>query len=95
MQSFDAETAARVIAENAVSAFLQYRSGPLNLKADARPLAVSAVMAELIPILPTDSGAQAAEACNRGLMLFGRMGVDGPTISDVDMDDGSVTVSPV
>ncbi|MBP28119.1 hypothetical protein [Methylobacterium sp.] len=94
MQDFDAETAARVIAENAVAAFLQYRSGPLNLKADARLLAIGAVMAELVRVLPTSSGAQAAEACNRGLAFFNRMGIDGPAISDVDMDDGSVTVRP-
>ncbi|MCJ2134438.1 hypothetical protein MKK69_10300 [Methylobacterium sp. J-026] len=44
MQEFDAETAARIIAENAVSAFLRNRSGPLNLKPDARMLAIGAVM---------------------------------------------------
>ena len=67
----------------------------MNLKADARLLAIGAVMAELMRVLPTESGARAAEACNRGLAFFNRMSIDGPAVSDVDMDDGSVTVCPV
>jgi hypothetical protein len=94
MSEPDIETAAKIIAENAVSAFLRNRSGPLNLKPDARMLAIGAVMAELVRILPTDSGAQAADACNRGLAFFSQMGIDGPLVSDVDMADGSVTVRP-
>ena len=92
MQDFDTETAARVIAENAVDAFMRERTGALGFKASARESAIGATMLELIGVLPTDDSDRLAEACNRGLQVLIRMGVQGPRVEAVDPDDGSVTM---
>ncbi|SEP10137.1 hypothetical protein SAMN02799625_04681 [Methylobacterium sp. UNC300MFChir4.1] len=92
MQGFDAETAARVIAENAVDAFMRERVGALGLKPGAREAAIGATMLELMGVLPSDDSVRLAAACNRGLEVLIQMGVSGPCVEGVDPDDGSVTM---
>ena len=92
MDEPDIEAGARVIAENAVDAFMRERDGPPQIKPDARETAIGAVMLELIGVLPSEDSDQLAEACNRGLRVFARMGMTGPRVEAVDAGDGSVTM---
>ena len=92
MQGYDAETAARIIAENVVSAALRDAASSLRDTSMARDAAITAIMIELLRIMPTDDSDGLAEACNRGLGELAIIGALGPLVEAVDPDDGSVTM---
>jgi hypothetical protein len=92
MHGPDTETAARIIAENVVSALMRDQGSPLRDTAMSRDAAMTGIMVELLRVMPTEDGARLAEACNRGLSELVITGMSGPTVEAVDPDDGSVTM---
>lgn len=61
------EQAAQVIAENVVSAVVRHLSSSLRNTLVARDAAITAIMIELLRVMPTEDSDRLAEACNRGL----------------------------
>ena len=92
MQGFDAEAAAHTIAVNVVSAIMRDPLSPLRNTPVAREAAVTAIMLELLRILPTEDRGRLAEACNRGLGELMITEASSPSVAAVDPDDGSVTM---
>ncbi|MGT2478798.1 hypothetical protein ACU4GR_07855 (plasmid) [Methylobacterium oryzae CBMB20] len=92
MHSPDLERVAHVIAENVVSAVMRDPQSPLRNTPIAREAAVTAIMVELLHILPTEDSDRLAEACNRGLGELMLTETSGPVVEAVDPDDGSVTM---
>ena len=86
------EQAALVIADNVVSAVIRDVSSSLRDAPMARDAAVTAIMIELLRVMPTEDSNQLADACNRGLAKLEITGVAGPLVGAVDPDDGSVTM---
>jgi hypothetical protein len=93
MAAPDLEQAARVIAENVVSAVEHGRHGIGGLKRPAHTAAITELMRVLLSVMPTDDSAVLAAACNSVLAdIFVAMGLTGPRVEAVDLDDGSVTM---
>ena len=86
------ERAAQVIAENVVSAVLRDAVSSLRDTQVGREAAVTAIMIELLRVMPTEDSDRLADACNRGLSELVITGVSGPIVEAVDPDDGSVTM---
>lgn len=86
------ERAAQVIAENVVSAVLRDAVSSLRDTQMGREAAVTAIMIELLRVMPTEDSDRLADACNRGLSELVITGVSGPIVEAVDPDDGSVTM---
>lgn len=86
------ERAAQVIAENVVSAVLRDAVSSLRDTQMGREAAVTAIMVELLRVMPTEDSGRLADACNRGLSELVITGVSGPIVEAVDPDDGSVTM---
>lgn len=95
MQDPDVETAAKVIAENVVSAFVREREEPGGFTGAGRDMAVAGLMRELLGVMPTDDGDVLAAACNRFLDRLAAMNMPGPRVEAVDPDDGSVTMRTI
>ena len=91
MPSPGLERAAQVVAENAVLAFERGWNGAGPMLAERNAL-MRAIVRELLAVMPTTSGEQLAEACNRGLEVMTGTGIVGPRIELVDVSDGSVTM---
>ena len=90
----DIETAAKVIAENVVSAFEREQDGA-EFRPTAREAIVSVLVRSLLVIMPTTSSDVLVAACNRGLDdMVGAAGLVSPRVEAVDPDDGSVTMRP-
>jgi len=87
-----AQQAAKIIAENVVSALMRDQGPPLRNTAMSRDAAVTAIMVELLRIMPTEDSNQLADACNRGLNELAVRGMLGLRVEAVDPDDGSVTM---
>lgn len=87
------EQAAQVIAENVISAVMRHTLSPLRETPMAREAAVTAIMIELLRVLPTEDSDRLAEACNRGLGELMITEASGPVVEAVDPDDGSVTMA--
>lgn len=92
MSGPDLEQAAKIIAENVVSALLRDQLPPVRDTPMARDAAVTAIMVELLRIMPTEDRDRLAEACNRGLGELAITGMLGRRVEAVDPDDGSVTL---
>lgn len=93
MQDPDVQAAAKIIAENVVSAFERGRHGIGGLKHVERAAAMSELIRKLLSVMPTDDSAILAAACNIVLAdIFAAMGLTGPRVEAVDPDDGSVTM---
>lgn len=93
MHGPDIETAARIIAENVVSAIKHGRHGIGGLKRPAQTAAITALMRTLLSVMPTDDSAILATACNSVLAdIFTAMGLTGRRVEAVDPDDESVTL---
>ena len=86
------EQAAQVIAENVVSAVIRDLSSSLRDTPMARDAAITAIMIELLRVMPTEDSDRLAEACNRGLGELVITEALGPVVEAVDPDDGSVTI---
>ena len=86
----DLELIAQIIAENVASALVRAHVG--GFEESEREIVVRGLMRELLLVLPTDDSGHLAEACNRGLQVLVRTGVQGPRVEAVDPDDGSVTM---
>ena len=95
MHSRDLERVAHVIADNVVSAVMRDPQSPLRDTSAAREAAVTAIMVELLRVLPTEDSDRLAEACNRGLGELMITAASGPVVEAVDPDDGSVTMMSV
>ena len=95
MSGPDVETAAKIIAENVVSAFERERDGIGGFIGAGRDMALAGVMRELLDVMPTDDSNVLAAACNRFLDRLTPMGMPGPRVEAVDPDDGSVTMTSV
>jgi hypothetical protein len=92
MHGPDAENAVKVIAENVVSALERDHDGAGAFLAGGRDMAVAGLMCELLAVMPTDDSNALAAACNRFLDRLAIMGMPGPRVEAVDLDDGSVTM---
>lgn len=92
MHGPDVETAAKIIAENVVSAVARDPMSPLRDTPRAREAALAAIMIELLRVMPTGDSDRLADACNRGLGGLVITEASGPVIEAVDPDDGSVTI---
>ena len=93
MENRDYEQAARIIAENVVSAFERGRHGIGGLKTVERAAAISELMRRLLTVLPTEDSDVLAAACNSVLDdVLAAMGLPGSRVESVDPDDGSVTM---
>jgi hypothetical protein len=92
MHGPDAENAAKVIAENVVSALERDEYGAGAFLAGGRDMAVAGLMCELLGVMPTEDGGVLAAACNRFLDRLATMSTPGPRVEAVDPDDGSVTM---
>ena len=90
MHGPDVETAARIIAENVVSAYERFREEPYL--PEKRAVAVAGFLRELLTVMPTSSGAVLATACNRHLSTLPDHGWFSPRIETIDVTDGSVTL---
>ena len=90
MHGPDTETAARIIAENVVSAYERFREEPYL--PEKRAVAVAGFLRELLTVMPTSSGAVLATACNRHLSTLPDHGWFSPRIETIDVTDGSVTL---
>lgn len=91
MQDPDVEAAAKIIAENVVSAFEHGRHGVGGLKHLEHAAAVGELMRALLGVMPTADSAVLATTCNRVLAeIFAAMGLTGPRVEAVDLGDGSV-----
>ena len=88
----DAENAAKVIAENVVSAFERDHDGAGAFLAGGREMAVAGLMCELLDVMPTADSSVLAAACNCFLDRLAAMSRPGPRVEAVDPDDGSVTM---
>ncbi|GJE14970.1 hypothetical protein [Methylobacterium longum] len=86
------EQAALVIAENVVLAVVRDLSSSLRDTPMARDAAMTAIMIELLRVMPTEDSDRLAEACNYGLGELVITGALGPIVEAVDPDDGSVTI---
>lgn len=95
MHTPDLERVAHVIADNVVSAVMRDPQSPLRDTPAAREAAVTAIMVELLRVLPTEDSDRLAEACNRGLGELMITEASGPVVEAVDPDDGSVTMMSV
>ena len=87
-----AERAAKIVAENVVSAVMRDPSSPLRNTPRAREAAVTAIIIELLRVMPTRDSDRLAAACNRGLSELLIAASSGPRVEAVDPDDGSVTM---
>lgn len=92
MHGPDVEVAAKVIAENVVSAFEHEREGKNGIISLSRDMAVGGLMRELLAVMPTDDSDVLAAACNHFLDRLAMMTMPGPRVDTVDPDDGSVTM---
>ena len=92
MSGPDSETAAKVIAENVVSAFEREREGAGGFIGAGHDIAIGGLMRELLAVMPTDDSDVLAAACNRFLDTLATMSMPGPRVEAVDPDDGSVTM---
>ncbi|MHB2208274.1 hypothetical protein [Methylobacterium sp. CM6257] len=92
MHGPDAENAAKVIAENVVSALERDHDGAGAFLAGGRDMAVGGLMRELLGVMPTENSDVLAAACNRFLDRVATMSTPGPRVEAVDPDDGSVTM---
>ena len=92
MSGPDIETAARIIAENVVSAFERKRDGVGGFIGAGRDMALAGLMRELLGVMPSDDSDVLAGACNRFLDRLATMNMPGPRVDAVDPDDGSVTM---
>lgn len=90
----DAENAAKVIAENVVSAFKRDHNGAGAFLAGGRDMAVAGLMCELLDVMPTEDSGVLAAACNRFLDRLATMNTPGARVEAVDPNDGSVTMRP-
>lgn len=88
----DIEQAAKIIAENVVLAVMRDPMPSLRDTPIAREAAVTAIMIELLRVMPTEDSDRLAGACNRGLGELMITEVSGPVVDAVDPNDGSVTV---
>ncbi|MGE8128948.1 hypothetical protein ACQKQD_18405 [Methylobacterium sp. NPDC080182] len=93
MQGPDTETAARIIAENVISAFEREREGAGGFIGSGRDMALAGLMRELLGVMPTDDSDVLAAACNRFLDRLATMSMPGPRVEAIDPDDGSVTMT--
>lgn len=93
MTSADDERFAGIVAENVVSAIERLRDDG-RYPEDQRRRAIAELMRELLADMPTASGRVLAVACNRILSSLPDRGLVTPQVSDVDMSDGMVTMSP-
>lgn len=91
MQGPDTETAARIVAENVISAF--EREGAGGFIGSGRDMALAGLMRELLGVMPTDDSDVLAAACNRFLDRLATMSMPGPRVEAIDPDDGSVTLT--
>ena len=96
MQGYDAETAAKIIADNVVSAYARDRDGSGALNPGVRDIVVGKLVQALVRVLPSEDGAFLATVCNFTLVdALGGMDTGGPRVEAVDPDDGSVTMRGV
>ncbi|GJE53203.1 hypothetical protein GOFOIKOB_6279 [Methylobacterium tardum] len=92
MSGPDLEQAAKIIAENVVSALMRDQRSPLRDTVMSRDAAMTAIMVELLRVMPTEDSERLAEACNRGIGELAITGMLGSRVGAVDPDDGSVTM---
>ncbi|KAA0122854.1 hypothetical protein CIW48_15545 [Methylobacterium sp. P1-11] len=92
MHSPDLERVAHVIADNVVSAVIRDPQSPLRDTPSAREAAATAIMVEVLRILPTEDSDRLAQACNRGLGELMITEASGPVVTAVNPGDGSVTM---
>ena len=93
MHGPDIEIAAKIIAENVISAVEHGRHGIGGLKRAEHAVALADLMHAVLNVMPTDDSAVLAAACNSVLAdIFAAMGLTGPRVEAVDPDDGSVTM---
>lgn len=93
MADADDERFAGIVAENVLSAIEHWRDGE-RYPEDQRRRAIAELMREMLADMPTASGRVLAQACNRILSSQPDAGFVIPRVSDVDMGDGAVTMSP-
>ena len=92
MHGPDVEVAAKVIAENVVSA-VERECNDAGFDDQARETIVARLLREILFVMPTRSSNTLTAACNRALdNTAGVMGLSGPRVEAVDPDDGSVTM---
>lgn len=94
MSGPDLETAAKVIAENVVSAYAREQQEIGGFSDVGWDMAVSSMMGELLAVMPTEDSDVLAAACNRFLDRLATMSMPGPRVEAVDPDDGAVTMRP-
>ncbi len=87
-----AERAAKIVAENVVSAVMRDPSSLLRNTLRAREAAVTAIIIELLRVMPTRDSDRLADACNCGLGELLIAPASRPHIEAVDPNDGSVTM---
>jgi hypothetical protein len=93
MPSPGLERTAHIIAENVASAIARDPASPLRDRPRAREAVLTAIMVELLRVMPTDDSDRLAAACNRALDELAITGLPRPRVSAVDPDDGSVTMT--
>jgi hypothetical protein len=95
MQSPDLERTARLIAENVVSA-VEREQETTPFQPPLHPLIREALMVkllrELLRVMPTQSGAVLADACNQCLDRFTSLKFSAARVEAIDPDDGSVAM---
>jgi hypothetical protein len=91
VRSPEIEAAARIIAENVISAVERERENT-----SLHPLICEALTVELLrgllSVMPTQSGTVLADACNRCLDRIADLHLPTPRVAAVDPEDGSVTM---
>lgn len=87
----DLEQAALIIAENVASAFESARKGKA-FQGGERAMVVAGLKRELSSVPPTADNDALAEACNRYLAVMAEVGLNGPRVEAVNLDDGSVVM---
>ena len=87
----DLKQFALIIAENVASAFESARKGKA-FQTGEREMVVAGLMRELLPVLPTADKDALAEACNRYISVMAEVGLNGPRVEAVDLNDGSVAM---
>jgi hypothetical protein len=93
MHGPEVEIAAKIIAENVILAVEHGQHGVGGLKRTEHTAALADLMRALLNVMPTDDSADLAAACNNVLAdIFAAMGLNGPRVEAVHLNDGSVTV---
>ena len=93
MTDTDQEQFVSLVADHVVSA-IERMIGERLEPEERRHHVTGALMGVMLAAMPTTAGWVLAEACNRYLSGRPYQGFELPRVADVDMGDGSVTMSP-